>query len=61
MLELAAKFARIMNANCIDVSTQTYKASCPPAALMKLPLVASEKAMDYLVAKAREAIETLSV
>jgi hypothetical protein len=58
-VDMAAKFAKIMNGYCIDVSAQTYKANCPPAALMKLPLIASEKAMDYLVAKITEAIESL--
>jgi hypothetical protein len=48
-----------MNGYCIDVSAQTYKANCPPAALMKLPLVTSEKAMDYLIAKISEAIASL--
>ena len=32
---------------CIDVSAQTYKANCPPAALTKFPLVTSEKLLDF--------------
>ncbi len=32
----------------IDVSAQTYKADCPPAALTKLPLIASEKLLDFI-------------
>ena len=32
----------------IDVSAQTYKAECPPAALTKLPLIASEKLLDFV-------------
>lgn len=59
-VEMAAKFAKIMNAHCIDVSAQTYKANCPPAALMKLPLITSAKAMDYLIAKIRETIDSLA-
>ena len=31
----------------IDVSAQTYKANCPPAALTKFPLVANEKLLDF--------------
>ena len=58
-VDMAAKFAKIMNNHCIDVSAQTYKANCPPAALMKLPLITSEKAMDYLAAKISEVIESL--
>ena len=41
----------------IDVSAQTYKAECPPAALTKLPLIASEKLLD-LVAEAMESVLT---
>ena len=41
----------------IDVSAQTYKANCPPAALTKLPLIASEKLLD-LVAEAMESVLT---
>lgn len=60
-VDIAAKFAEIMNSRCIDVSAQTYKANCPPAVLMKLPLITSEKAMDYLIAKITEAIDTLAM
>ena len=41
----------------IDVSAQTYKAECPPAALTKLPLIASEKLLDF-VADAMESALT---
>ena len=37
----------------IDVSAQTYKADCPPAALTKFPLIVSEKLLDF----AAEAME----
>jgi hypothetical protein len=30
------------------VSAQTYKADCPPAALMKPPLITSVKALDVV-------------
>ncbi len=33
---------------CIDASAQTYKADCPPVALMKLPLITSEKLVDFV-------------
>ena len=32
---------------CIDVSAQTYKADCPPAALTKFPLIVSEKLLNF--------------
>ena len=41
----------------IDVSAQTYKAECPPAALTKPPLIASEKLLDF-VAGAMESVLT---
>jgi acetylornithine/succinyldiaminopimelate/putrescine aminotransferase len=58
-VETAVRFTKIMNSFCIDVSAQTYKANCPPAALLKLPLIASERAMDFVIAKTEEAIGSL--
>lgn len=52
----AVAFAGKLNQWGIDVSAQTYKANCPPAALLKLPLTATKKVMDYLNAKMREAL-----
>ncbi len=34
----------------IDISAQTYKADCPPAALSKLPLISSSKLVDFIIA-----------
>jgi hypothetical protein len=31
------------------VSVHTYKAKCPPTALTKLPLVATERVVDVLI------------
>ena len=47
-VEAAVAFTREMNNRCIDVSTQTYKANCPPAALLKLPLVVDDPILDVL-------------
>jgi len=58
-VDMTVKFAKIMNSFCIDISAQTYKANCPPAALMKLPLITSVKAVDYLVIKIKEALDLL--
>ena len=33
---------------CIDISAQTYKANCPPAALTKLPIISSQKLLDFV-------------
>lgn len=49
--ETAAHFAEKINAEfCIDISAQTYKANCPPAALMKLPLIATRDTVDFVAA-----------
>ena len=34
---------------CIDASAQTYKADCPPGALMKLPLITSPELVDFVI------------
>ena len=36
-------------AACIDASAQTYKANCPPVALMKLPLITSPALIDCII------------
>lgn len=48
-VEQASAFAAKLNSRCIDSSAQIYKPNCPPAVLLKPPVVASEKTMDYLV------------
>ena len=48
--EKAASFASaITHDRCIDISAQTYKAHCPPAALLKLPLISTTATIDYLL------------
>jgi acetylornithine/succinyldiaminopimelate/putrescine aminotransferase len=47
--EQAVEFCRRLNQAGIDVSVQTYKPSCPPAALTKLPLITSYKMIDFLL------------
>lgn len=41
---------------CIDISAQTYKENCPPAALTKLPIVTSRPAVDFVINKMTEAL-----
>lgn len=50
-VERAKEFAARLNASCVDVSTQCYKANCPPAALVKPPIIASEAVLDGIVAR----------
>ena len=40
----------------IDVSAQLYKANCPPAVLLKLPLVTSEAVLDVCMEKFEAAL-----
>jgi len=53
------QFIARLNDNGIDISAQTYKADCPPAALTKIPLISSYKMVDFLVAKMHETLKTL--
>ena len=53
------KFTSSLNYQCIDVSSQTYKKSCPPAALTKPPIIATKKMIDYLVDKMDSALKTI--
>jgi len=47
----AVAFVRHMNAAGYDVSAQTYKAQCPPAALTKLPIISSYRLVDQFVSQ----------
>ncbi|MCI8375481.1 MAG: aminotransferase class III-fold pyridoxal phosphate-dependent enzyme [Lachnospiraceae bacterium] len=58
-VEEAGSFAKTVNHMCIDVSTQLYKADCPPAVLLKLPLVVSERILGVLEEKFSAALEAL--
>ncbi len=58
-LATAAAFAKKTNEKCIDLSAQTYKQNCPAAALIKLPLVSSEAAIDYLIKTFDDIINTI--
>ena len=50
-VEEAGKFAKAVNHMCIDVSAQLYKADCPPAVLLKLPLIVSDRVLQILIEK----------
>jgi len=49
-------FAEAMNQAGYDLSVQTYKASCPPVALCKLPLIADEALIEAFAAACRDAL-----
>ena len=57
--EQAADFAGFLSDNCIDISVQTYKRDCPPAALTKLPITTTPKAVDFLIGKMHDALNRM--
>ena len=58
-VEEAAKFTKIMNDMCVDISAQLYKPDCPPAVLIKPPLITDEKILEVLLAKIEEGLNKL--
>jgi len=42
-----------------NISVQTYKASCPPVALTKLPVIAGAETAEFLVKRMAETLEAL--
>lgn len=60
--EHTVKFCHLLGDKyCIDISAQTYKANCPPAALSKLPLISSPRLIDFVTAAMDEALTSLEV
>jgi acetylornithine/succinyldiaminopimelate/putrescine aminotransferase len=56
-LGAARKFVRRLRDRGIDISVQAYKASCPPTALTKLPLIAGFEVVDFLVDRMATALD----
>jgi acetylornithine/succinyldiaminopimelate/putrescine aminotransferase len=48
-LQEAKAFGKQLVERGLDISVQTYKASCPPVALTKLPLTTGYEAVDWIV------------
>jgi acetylornithine/succinyldiaminopimelate/putrescine aminotransferase len=57
--EKVTQFTSILNQNCIDISAQTYKAKCPPAALTKPPIIATKIMIDFFLDKMDDALESI--
>ena len=58
--ETTMAFTGIVNKEyCIDISAQTYKANCPPAALTKLPLIVGKAAIDFVIGRMDQALERI--
>jgi len=59
-LGAAEAFARTLRDEGLDISVQTYKSDCPPSALTKLPLIAGYEAVDMVLGKMRNALDSIS-
>ncbi|MCI8524572.1 MAG: aminotransferase class III-fold pyridoxal phosphate-dependent enzyme [Oscillospiraceae bacterium] len=58
-VERAAAFTKALNTAGIDISAQLYKADCPPAALLKVPVVAGEKELLRLTQHIRRVLSAM--
>jgi acetylornithine/succinyldiaminopimelate/putrescine aminotransferase len=58
-VDLAVRFTKAMNTAGYDVSAQTYKASCPPTILTKIPLIASYAMVDQFVGQMARSLASL--
>jgi acetylornithine/succinyldiaminopimelate/putrescine aminotransferase len=58
-IEKTVRFTKYLQKRCIDISAQTYKASCPPTALTKLPVISVKETVDYLIARMEESLKAL--
>ncbi len=56
-VDAAKQVVQAVNAECVDVSAQLYKANCPPAMLIKLPLVTSEIVLHVIIEKINNALK----
>lgn len=60
-LASAKAIAAALVAGGVDVSVQSYKADCPPAILMKLPLIAGYELVEFVVGKLDTALAAHSL
>ncbi len=58
-VEETVHFVKRMNERCFDISAQVYKAYCPPAALLKLPLIATPKLIDCLMKQMESVLQDM--
>lgn len=57
--ERLTRFVAALNKGGIDISVQSYKAKCPVSCLMKLPLITTGKAVDFILARMDAALKDL--
>ena len=53
----AKSVVEVLGQRGLDISAQTYKAECPPVALMKLPLIADQVVVDFVVESIRDVLK----
>jgi acetylornithine/succinyldiaminopimelate/putrescine aminotransferase len=58
-LELTGLFCSKMLDRGFDISVQTYKPNCPPAAITKIPVIASEKMIDFIAKNMHEVMDSI--
>jgi len=58
-VEKAAAFTKLMGQMCVDMSAQLYKADCPPAVLLKLPLITDETVLEVVCDRVRQGLKQL--
>jgi acetylornithine/succinyldiaminopimelate/putrescine aminotransferase len=57
-LDQAKSFTSHLRERCLDISAQSYKANCPPAALTKLPLTADRDMIDFVLKQMAAALHS---
>ena len=58
-IEKAERFTEILRGGGIDITAQSYKAKCPPAALTKIPLISTPNMVDFLLSRMESALKQL--
>ncbi|OGV66719.1 MAG: hypothetical protein A2498_03735 [Lentisphaerae bacterium RIFOXYC12_FULL_60_16] len=59
-IDTGKRFAEAMVQRGYDISVQSYKAVCPPVALIKLPLVADEPVVENMVGRMCDVLQRLA-
>ncbi|HOS44420.1 MAG TPA: hypothetical protein PK794_12050, partial [Armatimonadota bacterium] len=60
-LHVATRFAARLVERGFDTSAQTYKATCPPAVMLKLPIIVGPEAIDCVITRLQEAMAAVAV
>ena len=58
-LEQAKQFVAYLTARGFDTSAQTYKATCPPAVMLKPPIIIGPEVVEHIAAKCEEAMQAV--